>query len=476
MSITSEEIRRLMKLGLLGQGQERFGKVNYFGDSVIEPLGAAQKRIATDRATRLKSRTGPKTWSEAFATLSKAGLKNWEESMERADLRKLTDFAVGWSPETDPTPGDPIAMTTALGDDFNQPLNELFVLDPIATLEREHAEVAEQDFVNPETYVPTTDTYKESTDYDPIEGQLIEEGFPRPRREPQREVHSLPEADFDIPAGPQMADVLLADSAQQPPETWYDAIGALDLRTAAGDVARQQAMLSRRGQEDAAAQAAAALEEERQFEREKLGVPDLKNEYILLADGTIGLSAKGIGKAEEQWRDRLQPSINNLEEINRKVSILNRALDQGDGTADIAAVNAYQRMIDDGVVRGEDVKMQASAQSLYGKLATFVNNYKEGDVLHPDVRKRMRAMANTLANSTISNIKTTVNAWKGVVMDTPGLSWGRVFPGELDAFFKVRESPSEEIDLTAVPQGVDPEKWASWTNEVKLAYLKLPNE
>jgi hypothetical protein len=476
MSIPSEEIRRLMKLGLLGQGQERFGKVNYFGDSVIEPLGAAQKRIVTDRDARLKSRTGPKTWSEAFATLSKAGLKNWEESMERADLRKLTDFAVSWSPETDPTPGDPIAMTTALGDDFNQPLNEKFVLDPIATLEREHAEVAEQDFVNPETYVPTTDTYKESTDYDPIEGRLIEEGFPRPRREPRREVHSLSEADFDIPPGPQMADVLLADSAQQPPETWYDAIGALDLRTAAGDVARQQAMLSRRGQEDAAAQAAAALEAERQFELEKLGAPDLKNDYRLDANGNWVLTQKGINREEEQWRDRLQPAIDNLEEINRKIRILNRALDQGNGTADIAAVNAYQRMIDDGVVRGEDVKMQASAQSLYGKLATFVNNYKKGDVLHPDTRLNMRAMADTLANSTKSNIKTIVNAWKGVVMETPGLSWDRVFPGELDTFFEETGSPSEEIDLTAVPEGVDPEAWARWTDAVKLDYLNLPNE
>jgi hypothetical protein len=273
-----------------------------------------------------------------------------------------------------------------------------------------------------------------------------------------------------------MADVLLADSAQQPPETWYDAIGALDLRTAAGDVARQQAMLSRRGQEDAAAQAAAALEAERQFELEKLGAPDLKNDYRLDANGNWVLTQKGINREEEQWRDRLQPAIDNLEEINRKIRILNRALDQGNGTADIAAVNAYQRMIDDGVVRGEDVKMQASAQSLYGKLATFVNNYKKGDVLHPDTRLNMRAMADTLANSTKSNIKTIVNAWKGVVMETPGLSWDRVFPGELDTFFEETGSPSEEIDLTAVPEGVDPEAWARWTDAVKLDYLNLPNE
>ena len=448
MAITKEQIRELMKLGLLGQGQERFGKVNYFGDSIINPLGAAQKRIVTDRAARLKSRTGPATGLEAIARLGKAALGNWEESMEREDLAKLTDFAVGWSPDTDPPRGDPIATTTALGDDFR------FESDPydayrsrrIAELEGEHADVAEQDFVNPEAYVPTTDTYKESADYDPIESQLIDQGFPSPRT-------SLwhPDEDFfDIPAGPQMADVLLDDSAPQPPETWYDAIGALDLRTAAGDVARQKAILERRRQEDAAAQTAAALEAEREWEIEleriKAGLTprDLKAHHELNDAGEVVLSPLGIQKEEETWRNRLSKPLEQLQAVNRGVGIVNRSLDIGNGTADIAAINAFQRLIDPGVVRKEDVELQSTANSLLGRLLLQVKKLEAGDHLDDPLRKKMREVANAIGSKTASNIKITIDGWKGVVDETPGLTWGRIMPPEFDQYFDLGLDSGEE--------------------------------
>tara|TARA_R110002153_G_scaffold168885_2_gene321661 strand:- start:433 stop:1842 length:1410 start_codon:yes stop_codon:yes gene_type:complete len=167
--------------------------------------------------------------------------------------------------------------------------------------------------------------------------------------------------------------------------------------------------------------------------------PDLKAEYMVDDQGNTILSPKGIHRQEEKWRTRLQPSVDNLQEIDRKISILNEALDLKNGTADIAAVNTYQRMIDDGVVRSEDVKMQGEATSLYQQLNLFVEKRKSGDLLPQPVRDKMRSMANKLANKTVGGLKTQIEAWQTVVDDTHGLQWKRVFPPTLNEFLVPRK-------------------------------------
>tara|TARA_R110002012_G_scaffold161689_1_gene323881 strand:+ start:2190 stop:3773 length:1584 start_codon:yes stop_codon:yes gene_type:complete len=310
MAITDEQIRELMKLVLARQGPERFGKVNYFGDSIKDPLGAAQKRIVTDRAARLKSRTGPATGLEAIARLGKAALGNWEESMEREDLAKLTDFAAGWPPQTDPPPDVY---------DFNEDLGEVNLLEA-----DEHANVLER---HPEGDAP-------KAVIDDIEGRLIEEEY---RQLP--DVYSPPEDFFDIPAGDQgdaMTTALLGDSARQPPETWYDAIGALDLSTPAGELARQQAMLRRREEEDAAAQIAAALKAERAHELAvkkagpgaKPGTPYEMNGYLVqdYIDSTGAWNTRVLGPAgEHRYSNRPGTAIqytNRMTELRAQIAAI----------------------------------------------------------------------------------------------------------------------------------------------------------
>tara|TARA_R110002020_G_scaffold29436_2_gene92802 strand:- start:9566 stop:10867 length:1302 start_codon:yes stop_codon:yes gene_type:complete len=234
-------------------------------------------------------------------------------------------------------------------------------------------------------------------------------------------------------------------------------------------------------------EAARLKAEERQYniklERVKNPPPglDLSDEYHFDSKGEIILSPKGIHREEEKWRTRLQPSINNLQEMDRKINILNEALDLKNGTADIAAINSYQRMIDDGVVRGEDVTMQASASSLYERLNLFIETKKSGELLPQAVRDKMRTMANTLANSTAKGLKTQIDAWQTVVDDTPGLQWKRVFPPTFNKFLVPRTfgtgdgdgagaAAGNGIDLTIVPDGVDPAIWNTWTEEQKLGY------
>lgn len=147
--------------------------------------------------------------------------------------------------------------------------------------------------------------------------------------------------------------------------------------------------------------------------------------------GDQRLTRKGVDKRHSEWRNTLKPSIEKLGEINRKMSLVLRATEMANGTADIAAVNAYQRMIDDGVVRSEDIRLQGEALSVYAELKRWAQNKKQGDILDPTLRSRMSEMARALAEETVGNTMTEVSAWKSVVDQEVGLDWNKVFPPSL---------------------------------------------
>jgi len=172
---------------------------------------------------------------------------------------------------------------------------------------------------------------------------------------------------------------------------------------------------------------------ERVYPAVKVAV-DPKAEYTLGDDGSQKLTRKGKERFEEKWRTRIKPQVDQLQEVDRKLRIVNKALDQKTGTADIAAINAYQRMLDEGVVRGEDITTQASAKSAYDTVTLWLANKKEGDLLPQPVRDKMRTMANILSRQTVKGISTTLNSWREVVLDTSGLEWKNIMPLGLDAF------------------------------------------
>jgi len=66
------------------------------------------------------------------------------------------------------------------------------------------------------------------------------------------------------------------------------------------------------------------------------------------------------------------------------------------GVSDLALINSFQRLIDDGVVRGEDVALAMNTAGGGAKLANAWNNFTKGDVLTPDQRKEFKAVAGLL--------------------------------------------------------------------------------
>lgn len=86
----------------------------------------------------------------------------------------------------------------------------------------------------------------------------------------------------------------------------------------------------------------------------------------------------------------MQTFINNVE----------AALSQGSGIGDIAAINQFQKVIDEGAVtRDQDVDLIRSAQSLSEGLQTRVEKLKKGDQLSHSQRKEMLILAGKMLDA-----------------------------------------------------------------------------
>lgn len=73
------------------------------------------------------------------------------------------------------------------------------------------------------------------------------------------------------------------------------------------------------------------------------------------------------------------------------------ALGRGDGTSDIAAINQFQKVIDEGAVtRDADVRLLQQANSLQGKLSLLVKRLEKGEQLTPQQRQQMKDLTNAM--------------------------------------------------------------------------------
>ena len=88
-----------------------------------------------------------------------------------------------------------------------------------------------------------------------------------------------------------------------------------------------------------------------------------------------------------------------------------RKLDENNGFGDIAAINAFQRMVDPGVaVREGDVALLQTAIPRLKRLGLTVTNLVDGDRLTQEARDEIKKLANALA-------KTRINLGKQSILD-----------------------------------------------------------
>ena len=153
------------------------------------------------------------------------------------------------------------------------------------------------------------------------------------------------------------------------------------------------------------------------------GQPDPTKEY-----GPEGLTQKGIDARHREWRTAVKPQIEETDKINTKLGKVRASLAQETGSGDIAAINSFVRMIDDGVVRGEDIRLQQSAVSVVERLKIWKAQAQEGELLGENLRANMQRVAEALQHETMMVTSRRLADVKSIVDRMPGLEWSMVVP------------------------------------------------
>lgn len=122
------------------------------------------------------------------------------------------------------------------------------------------------------------------------------------------------------------------------------------------------------------------------------------------------------------YGDYSQKQLNAITKINQDVSKnatyakttsmrnyadnVTASLGLGTGVADIAAINQFQKVIDEGAVtRDQDVKLIQGAQSLANTLRTKLKKLEKGEQLSPELRSQMRLAVESLYSAQVKALQ-----------------------------------------------------------------------
>ena len=154
--------------------------------------------------------------------------------------------------------------------------------------------------------------------------------------------------------------------------------------------------------------------------------PAVKPEVGYRADGR--LNAKGIYDQHKDFRQQTKPLLNGAFEWRRKIALVMAGLREGTGLGDISAINSFQKMIDEGVVRGEDVTMIGSAASAMEQMELTMNNFRRGEKLAEGTRAQMAKIAKDFYDAGTAQVDQRLKGWRDVVQANDQLDWNKVVP------------------------------------------------
>ncbi len=174
-------------------------------------------------------------------------------------------------------------------------------------------------------------------------------------------------------------------------------------------------------------------------------VLDPNKDYTLNNKNEQILTTQGKTKLHKSYFERVKPAVNEVIVWREKFGKLMVGLEKQTGSGDIAAINSFVRMIDDGVVRGEDIEIQADAVSLKERVQVWYKNKAEGDQLGDDTRANMAAVAMGFDDQVHKNRTERILGVKDIVDRTKGLEWRNVIPDRTWAIINNRPSVPKYI-------------------------------
>ena len=140
------------------------------------------------------------------------------------------------------------------------------------------------------------------------------------------------------------------------------------------------------------------------------------------------LTRKGRFKQEKVLRDTLKKPLDFLTELDGKRRAIMAALDQNNGLGDLAAINSYQRLIDDAVVRGEDVRLIQQSQSLVDYFRTMIGSAAEGKKLGDTQRIELRKASKDFISAINGSYVTRLENVKALAAED-NLRWNAIWQG-----------------------------------------------
>jgi spore germination cell wall hydrolase CwlJ-like protein len=94
-------------------------------------------------------------------------------------------------------------------------------------------------------------------------------------------------------------------------------------------------------------------------------------------------------QAAGQQYERLKTTVDSAMKVKQNFGAVQTGFRQKNGTGDIAMVNGIQKLIDEGVVKGEDVNMQMKSNGLQGTLGSWSQYANSGGLFTDDVRQKV---------------------------------------------------------------------------------------
>jgi hypothetical protein len=142
----------------------------------------------------------------------------------------------------------------------------------------------------------------------------------------------------------------------------------------------------------------------------------------------------------DYWRSQLKPFVDSATEARVQSSKVRGQLQLKTGTAQIAAINAVQKMIDQGaVVRDQDVALIQSAQSLMSRLEARVEGLKSGKLLSPELQKELQQVADGLERAIYDGVNERVSAYEPTMVEE-GVGIDSVVPPAMRTMFAPKSS------------------------------------
>ncbi|RAK51192.1 cell wall hydrolase [Phenylobacterium soli] len=119
--------------------------------------------------------------------------------------------------------------------------------------------------------------------------------------------------------------------------------------------------------------------------------------YAPIPGGPYDLTApQNVAQGTMRYSEMVKPIVDAAMKVRQNYGAVTTGYRQQNGTGDIAMVNGLQKLIDEGVVRGEDVNLQMKSNGIAGSIGSLSQYLQSGGLLTPDVRDKLYRTANDL--------------------------------------------------------------------------------